>query len=178
MKHPVTVLLFVLLLAASALFPVLPVQETAAILEAKPAVGYMAPSFSLTGMDGKTYELSGKRDKPLVINFWASWCGPCRMEAPDLSRLYQAYGQQIDFYAVNVTSDDTLDEAKAFVDHYKLTFPIPLDLQGEVARSYQLQAIPTTYLIDRNGVIRQKIIGMIEAGPFEQELIKLLKAAP
>lgn len=178
MKHPAYVLLFVLLLVASALTPVLQVQETTTILEAKPVVGSAAPSFSLTGMDGKTYELNGKRDKPLVINFWASWCGPCRMEAPDLRRLHQAYGQQIDFYAINVTSDDTLEEAKAFVDRYKLTFPVPLDLQGEVAKSYQLQAFPTTYLIDRNGVIRQKIIGMIEASSFEQELKKLLQPSP
>lgn len=147
-------------------------QEASA--EQKAAVGYQAPHFSLTGLDNQTYGLAGSREKPLVINFWASWCGPCRMEAPDLRKLYEKYHKQLDFYAVNVTSNDDLDSAKAFVDAYKLPFPIPLDMKGEVASKYRVNAFPTTYLIDRQGVVRQKIIGMLEPAQFEQELKKLI----
>ncbi|MFY0544242.1 TlpA family protein disulfide reductase [Brevibacillus sp. H7] len=148
--------------------------EQAANTEQKPVVGYQAPHFSLAGLDKQTYQLSGSREKPLVINFWASWCGPCRMEAPDLRKLYLKYRQQLDFYAVNVTSNDDPDSAKAFVDAYQLPFPIPMDMNGEVASKYRVNAFPTTYLVDKNGVIRQKIIGMIEPARFEQELKALI----
>jgi cytochrome c biogenesis protein CcmG/thiol:disulfide interchange protein DsbE len=145
-----------------------------AITEQKPVVGYQAPYFSLKGLDNQTYQLTGSREKPLVINFWASWCGPCRMEAPDLRKLYLKYQKQLDFYAVNVTSNDDPDNAKAFVDAYKLPFPIPMDTKGEVAGQYRINAFPTTFLIDKQGVIRQKIVGMIEPSQFEQELKKLI----
>lgn len=148
-------------------------QAKTVMSEQKPAVGYLAPYFSLQGLDNQTYQLNGPRQKPLVINFWASWCGPCRLEAPDLSRLYTKYQTQLDMYAVNVTSSDGLDGAKAFVESFKLPFPIPLDVKGEVADSYRVNAFPTTYLIDKNGVIRQKIVGMIEPKQFEMELKKL-----
>ncbi|EJL42666.1 thioredoxin [Brevibacillus agri] len=139
----------------------------------KPEVGYMAPHFTLTGLDNQTYKVEGKRNKPLLLNFWASWCGPCRMEAPDLQKIYEKYGGQIDMYGVNVTSSDNPEAAQAFVQTYKLTFPIPMDVSGSVSNRYLVQAFPTTYLIDAQGIIRKKIIGMIDASTLELELRQL-----
>lgn len=141
----------------------------------KPEVGFVAPHFSLTGLDNQTYKVEGKRDKPLLLNFWASWCGPCRMEAPDLQKIYEKYGGQIDMYGVNVTSSDSPEAAQAFVQSYKLTFPIPMDVSGSVANRYLVQAFPTTYLIDAQGIVRKKIIGMIDAKTLELELRQLQK---
>ncbi len=146
--------------------------------EQKPVQGYEAPHFTLTGMDKQTYQLNGKRSKPLILNFWASWCGPCRMEAPELRKFYQKFGQQVDLYAINVTSDDSADSAKTFVQTYELPFPVPMDMTGEVANRYRIQAFPTTYLIDRQGIVRKTIIGMIDASVLEQEVRKLLAEKP
>ncbi|MGN7470386.1 TlpA family protein disulfide reductase [Brevibacillus sp. SAFN-007a] len=140
----------------------------------KPEPGFLAPHFTLTGLDNQTYKVEGKRNKPLLLNFWASWCGPCRMEAPDLQKIYEKYGGQIDMYGVNVTSSDNPESAQAFVQSYKLTFPIPMDVSGSVSNRYLVQAFPTTYLIDAQGIVRKKIIGMIDAGTLERELRQLL----
>lgn len=140
----------------------------------KPEVGYQAPHFTLTGLDQKTYKVGGKREKPVILNFWASWCGPCRMEAPDLQKMYEKYGKQVDLYGVNVTSNDSPESAMAFVQSYKLSFPIPMDVAGTVSNRYQIQAFPTTYLIDKEGIVRRKIIGMIDSATLDAELRKLL----
>lgn len=141
-----------------------------------PKVGFNAPNFSLISMDRqKTFEVKGKRDKPVVLNFWASWCGPCRQEAPALKAIYEKYQDRLDFYAINLTSDDNLDSAKAFVKEFGLTFPILLDETGEVAKQYQVSSIPTSYFIDTNGVIRQKIIGAADRGSFEQIVKELVQ---
>ncbi|CAM5789386.1 MULTISPECIES: TlpA family protein disulfide reductase [Brevibacillus] len=153
-----------------------PSQQTGAVtVEQRPEAGFEAPHFSLRGLDDQTYEVAGKREKPLVINFWASWCGPCKLEAPDLQKVAEKYGQQVDFYGVNVTSNDSLEGAQAFVKQYKLTFPIPMDVTGDVANRYWIQAFPTTYLVDKQGIIRKKIIGMVEGHYLETELKRLLE---
>jgi len=155
-------------------------QESAAVVAdvQKPEVGFLAPHFTLTGLDNQTYKVEGKRNKPVILNFWASWCGPCRMEAPDLQKIYEKYGGQVDLYGVNVTSNDSPEAATAFVQSYKLTFPIPMDVAGTVSNRYLIQAFPTTYLIDTNGVVRKKIIGMIDASTLELEIRKLLTERP
>ncbi|MED4780931.1 TlpA disulfide reductase family protein [Brevibacillus choshinensis] len=140
----------------------------------KPEVGYLAPHFTLTGLDNQVYKVEGKRTKPVILNFWASWCGPCRMEAPDLQKLHEKYKSQVDFYGVNVTNNDSPEAAAAFVQAYKLSFPIPMDVAGTVSNRYLIQAFPTTYLVDKEGVVRKKIIGMIDAATLELELRKLI----
>ncbi|USG68130.1 TlpA family protein disulfide reductase [Brevibacillus ruminantium] len=153
-----------------------PSEETQAVeVKQKPEIGFAAPHFTLTGLDQQTYQVAGKREKPLVLNFWASWCGPCKMEAPDLRKLHEKYGQQIDFFGVNVTKNDSPEGAQAFVKQYELAFPIPMDITGEVANRYWIQAFPTTYLVDRQGIIRKKIIGMVDGATLETELKQLLE---
>ncbi|MDH4618479.1 TlpA disulfide reductase family protein [Brevibacillus sp. AY1] len=142
--------------------------------EQKPEVGYQAPHFTLTGLNNQVYRVEGKRDKPVIVNFWASWCGPCKMEAPDLQKIFEKYGKEVDLYGVNVTSNDNPETAMEFVQTYKLTFPIPMDVTGAVSDRYKVMAFPTTYLIDQQGVVRKKIIGMIDAATLEKELKTML----
>jgi len=118
-----------------------------------PLLGYAAPSFEMTGTDGATHRVGGAREKPLLLNFWASWCIPCQVEAPDLQELYEAYGDRFDLYGVNVTSMDTRKNAMAMVEEYGFTFPVLFDEDGALADTYQFISIPTSFLIDRNGTI-------------------------
>lgn len=136
--------------------------------------GTKAPEFSLAGLDGQTYEVGGKRDKPLLLNFWASWCGPCEEEAPDLVKLAKKYGDELDVYAVNVTYYDKLDKAKEFVQKYNYTFPVLLDEQEEVYRKFNGIVFPTNVLIDRNGVIQDVILGVLSPEELEAKLKKLV----
>lgn len=174
MRRSVLILLFVISLTGLTVYQWN--QRTVEVVasEQKAQVGFLAPSFSLTGLDKQVYQVDGPRDRPVLVNFWASWCGPCRIEAPDLLKLSQKYAGKIDVYGINVTSNDNLEDAIAFVESFKLTFPIPLDQKGEVADLYRVTAFPTTYLIDKKGIIRQKVIGTIDPQALDQEMFKLL----
>lgn len=139
-----------------------------------PKPGTAAPAFSLPGLDGKTYEVGGKRDKVLLLNFWASWCDPCKDEAPELKALAEKYKDSLDIYAVNVTLYDKLDEAKAFVKKYGYTFPVLLDEKEEVYRKFNGIAFPTNVLIDEQGVIRDVIVGVIPPEELEAKIKGLI----
>ncbi|USB32221.1 TlpA disulfide reductase family protein [Paenibacillus sp. YPG26] len=137
--------------------------------------GAAAPSFTLTGLDGKTYQVGGKRDKPMLVNFWASWCDPCKEEAPDLVRMADKYSQSLDIYSVNVTMYDQLSKVKEFVQQYKINFPVLLDEKEAAYRMYNGVAFPTNVLIDRDGVIQDIIIGTVSAEQLEQKLADLVE---
>lgn len=139
-----------------------------------PKAHYAAPSFSLKGMDGNTYSVGGQREKPLLLNFWASWCGPCEEEAPDLARLYEKYKDKLDLYAVNVTGNDDMQAARAFAERYKFKFPVLLDEKLEAAELYRFQVIPTSFLIDRNGVVVE-MINLLEPKELENKMKKLIE---
>lgn len=155
MKKNVLVLVAALLLVGLAIYQnVSSTERTASAKEPAPKKNYLAPGFKLTGLDGGVYEVGGAREKPLLLNFWASWCGPCELEAPDLKRMYDKYKDQIDFYAVNMTESDRMDNIQSFVKHFGLTFPILLDTDGRVGELYRISGIPMTFLVDKNGIIR------------------------
>jgi cytochrome c biogenesis protein CcmG/thiol:disulfide interchange protein DsbE len=125
-----------------------------------PRQGFLAPQFSLDQLDGVALDLSRLRGQVVIVNFWASWCPPCRAEMPDLQGTYQAYRDQgLEILAVNATSQDSEAAARAFADDYALTFPVLLDRSGLVANLYQTRALPSTFFIDRHGVIQQVIVG-------------------
>jgi thiol-disulfide isomerase/thioredoxin len=146
-----------------------PASATTGGLTPSPRVGFAAPDFSLDLLGGGHVTLSDLRGKVVIVNLWASWCPPCRAEMPALQRVYEANGARgLEILAVNTTFQDSEAGAAQFVREYGLTFPVPLDRTGEVSRSYLLRALPTTFFIDRGGVIRQVVIG----GPMSETTIQ------
>lgn len=134
-----------------------------------PQAGFLAPDFTLVGTDGAAYTLSGLRGRPILINLWASWCAPCRAEMPAIQRLHEEFqAQGLLVLAVNMTSQDDETAARLFAEEYGLTFPILLDLDGEVGRLYQNRALPSSYFVDPNGVIQEVVIG----GPMAEALLR------
>ncbi|GIP33908.1 TlpA disulfide reductase family protein [Paenibacillus sp. J2TS4] len=149
-------------------------KEVALPTETAPKPSYRAPAFTLQGLDGLTYEVGGKRDKPLFLNFWASWCGPCELEAPDLKRMYDKYKDQLDMYAVNVTRSDKLDKVEKFAERHEFRFPVLLDREGKASELYKFYFIPTSYLIDRNGVIVE-VINLVDSNQLEGKIKALIE---
>ena len=94
-----------------------------------------------------------------MLNFWATWCGPCKAEMPEMEQFFKQIGDDTVILAVNI--DPQLD-VQAFVDEYKLTFPILLDADDKVNETYQIISIPTTYFIDTKGIIQNKFIGTMK----------------
>jgi peroxiredoxin len=126
----------------------------------KPEVDFPAPGFSLEIVGGRNIvNLSDYKGKVVLLNFWASWCFPCREEMPSMQELYQIFkDREFEILAVNL---DKFGEEKvlSFVSNYGLTFPILLDKELKTAQIYEVRNIPTTYIIDKNGIIKEKIIG-------------------
>ncbi len=158
-----------LILLAGALwivFSAAPEQAgTARGLQTAPREGFLAPDFTLQDLKGQTYTLSDLQGKAVLLNFWATWCPPCRAEMPALDRVYAAYQAQ-GVVVLAVTADDTRSEAGAFAAEYGLSFPILVDSSAAAARAYRVTSLPTSFFIDPQGVIRKVIVGgpMSEAG--------------
>jgi len=127
----------------------------------KPKKGYRAPSFELPDLNDQSVPVGGAANQLTMINFWASWCGPCVMEAPDLQELHEKYGDRMLLLGVNATHYDREREARQFVDDYGLTFPILMDRKGDVTDLYKIAQFPTTLLVDRQGIVRERITGVI-----------------
>jgi peroxiredoxin len=123
-------------------------------------VGNVAPDFQLQTLAGETVKLSDYKGQRVMLNFWATWCPPCRAEMPDMEKFYQKKGVAI--LAVNLTETEaTMQDIHDFVDEFGLTFPILLDKKIEVATTYQIGPIPTSYMIDSDGIIRYKTLGAL-----------------
>lgn len=136
---------------------------------AAPREGFPAPDFTLNTLDGSEITLSTLRGKIVVINIWATWCPPCRAETPALQNSYEQYKDLgVVILGVNLTNQDTLTAIKIFVQEFNLTYPILLDEEGKVASLYQNMALPSTYFIDRQGIIRTVVIG----GPMSETFIQ------
>ena len=120
-----------------------PADATTGGLIPSPREGFLAPDFTLESLFGDKVTLSDMRGKAIVLNLWASWCPPCRAEV----------------LAVNMTAQDNLAAVETFVHEFNLTFPILLDTDGEVGITYLMRALPTTFFIDRDGVIQRVIVG-------------------
>lgn len=134
-----------------------------------PREGFPAPDFTLATLDGREMSLSTLRGQVVVINLWTSWCPPCREEMPAIEQVYRQYRDEgLEVLAVNSTFQDDEGAAAAFVRELGLTFPILLDRDGAVSRRYRLQALPTTFFVDRRGVIRHVVPG----GPMQPAFIE------
>ena len=112
-----------------------------------------APDFTVYDRDGAEYKLSDFKGKPVVLNFWASWCGPCKSEMPDFEEAYKKYGEEIHFLMVNLTdgSQETVESASKYVDSQGYTFPVYYDSALSAAMTYGVNAVPITYFIDADG---------------------------
>ncbi|MGM0776508.1 TlpA disulfide reductase family protein [Cytobacillus firmus] len=137
--------------------------------------GSLAPDFELTDMEGNPVKLSDFRGKAVLLNFWASWCPPCRAEMPHMEKLYKKYkDKKFDILAVNLTNTEKNNgDAEKFVKELGLTFKIPMDVKGTVGADYNIMAYPTSYFIDSDGVIREKVLGALNEEYMEKEIKKL-----
>lgn len=124
-----------------------------------------APDFTVYDSDGNEVHLSDFSGKPIVLNFWASWCGPCKMEMPDFHEAYLNRGDEIQFLMINMTdgSRETVDSASQFIAEQEYTFPIFYDIESDAAVTYGVYSLPTTYFIDADGYAIAQAIGAINA---------------
>jgi cytochrome c biogenesis protein CcmG, thiol:disulfide interchange protein DsbE len=175
MKHWIRrnwTLFSILVLAAAAgwmvFLPPLPGATTGGHIPA-PREGFLAPDFNLQDSAGQTVRLSDLRGHPVLVNLWASWCPPCQAEMPDMQKVYEKYAPQgFTILAVNTTYQDQKSSAQAFTAQHGLTFPVLFDLDGTVSHQYLVNAMPTSFFIDRQGIIRRVVIG----GPMAEGLLR------
>lgn len=135
-----------------------------------PQKGFTAPDFTLETFEKDSYTLSEIRGKPVLVNFWASWCPPCRSEMPAMQRVYEDFQDQgFIVLAVNSTHQDNLGDAITFAKIRKLTFPILLDQDGGVGALYDVRSLPTSFFINPQGIIEDVVVG----GPMSEALLRI-----
>lgn len=163
-----------ILLLFGAVFFVTLKKPSQASVAVSPEVGYRVPSFTLTTYPGNgSVTVASDVHKPMLINFWASWCPPCQAEAPDLEQAYKKYGQQVEFVGVNLTVQDSLPAVQNFLSKYGITYTTALDKTGEVASEYKVVAIPTSIFVNRSGVIVDRYTGAIPPQYLDSDLQRI-----
>lgn len=125
----------------------------------------IAPDFALQTADGQTVRLRDLRGKVVLLNFWATWCPPCKAEMPDLDALHREYGASQGFVVLGVNMEEGAEAVAAFAAERKITFPLLLDSDGQVSgRLFAVRSLPTSLIIDREGFIRDAWTGQISKG--------------
>ena len=152
------------------------VEDATVEVEAVGAPEDGAPDFTMYDGEGNGVKLSDFRGKPVILNFWASWCGPCKAEMPDLEDAYRTYGEEVQFLMVNLTdgASETLETASGYIAQQGYTFPVYYDTTMEGAVNYGVYAIPVSYFIDAEGQVRATHEGMISAEALENNIQALL----
>lgn len=137
-----------------------------------------APDFTVTDKDGNEVKLSDFKGKPVVLNFWASWCGPCKSEMPDFEVAYGKYQESIHFLMVNLTDgmQETVESASSYISQEGYTFPVYYDTKSEAAVTYQVYSVPTSYFIDAEGNLIAMAQGMISSGQLQQGIDMILES--
>jgi peroxiredoxin len=138
-----------------------------------PRVGAEAPDFTLADINGKDVKLSSLRGKPVMVNFWATWCPPCRAEIPEIVKMYTETGASRPYEVLGVATQSDSATIKAFSQEFNMTFPLLPDVNGRVVSNYHVLPIPTTFFIDRDGIIRY-----IQTGPVTRDLMEKWLLAP
>lgn len=129
-----------------------------------------APNFTVYDLDGNEVNLTDFFGKPIIVNFWASWCGPCKMEMPDFNEAYQTYKNDITFLMVNMTdgSRETVEKASTFIEESGYTFPVYYDTEYGAAITYSVSSLPTTYFIDADGYLIAHARGAIDSSTLQK----------
>lgn len=125
-----------------------------------PRMGFQAPEFAFEDLNGSTLSLSDLRGKPVLLNFWATWCPPCRKEIPDLQRFHEQYGDQVTLLGINWGEER--DEVRGFLARYGATYTNLMDEDGKFFVLYRLTGLPTSYWIDEEGSIRGVWLGAMD----------------
>ena len=173
MKKLLALVLAALLLTGCAAVPVgtQPTAETTQPTETttEPA-RQTAPDFTMYTLEGEAVKLSDFRGKPTILNFWASWCGPCKMEMPDLEEAYLAYGSEVNFLIVNLTdgTSETVESAHGYIESQGYTFPVYYDTGMSGAFAYGVSGIPVTYFLDAEGCLVAYYEGAMSAEILQQ----------
>ena len=130
--------------------------------------GAAAIDFRLKALSGETVTLGEYRGRPLLLNFWATWCKPCRAEMTDIIAAYNAHkDRDLQVLAINLTDQERMKDVRTFVSELQMPFPVLLDQKGKVRKSYALRGVPTSVFIDSSGVVR-----FVNPGPITRELIE------
>jgi peroxiredoxin len=133
-----------------------------------PQKGFSAPDFLLQDISGQEINLQDFQGQAIILNFWATWCPPCKAEMPDLQNVYlQFQGKGLVVIGINRTDQENYSEVSDFILANQITFPVLLDPTGEIAKKYNVSALPTTFFIQPDGIIHKVIIG----GPLPQALL-------
>ena len=137
----------------------------------------LAPDFTVTDKDGNEVKLSDFFGKPIVLNFWASWCGPCKYEMPDFEEAYKELGEDVVFLMVNLTDgySETVTSAKSFLEEAGYTFPVYFDTEYSAAIAYSVRSIPATYFLDADGVLVAYGKGALTAEILQRGIDMLMK---
>ena len=175
-------LLVVLILGATRLYDFLSAQVQPQTMaqeaqsEESQAPRKKAPDFTVVDSQGEACKLSDFAGQPVVLNFWASWCGPCQMEMPYFEEKYLEYGDRVAFLMVNLTdgSQETLETAKEFIQQTDYTFPVYYDTRLDAAYRYGLTSVPMTYFVDEQGCIATYQKGIISAEGLQSGIDLLL----
>ena len=151
-------------------------EETGVNTDTTPPTVSKVPNFTVTDANGDLVDLYDFLGKPVILNFWASWCGPCRSEMPDIQKAYETYGEDIHFLIVNLTdgSRETVKAATDYITTAGYTFPIYFDTTQIAAASYGAYSIPTTYFIGAEGQPIARFVGAMSADILQQGIDLLL----
>ena len=138
--------------------------------------GKEAPPFTLESFDGGTLSLSDFEGQPVIINFWASWCVPCRQEAPALEAVWQSFRDEgLVVIGINQPRSDPEDQARAFLDEFGVSYPNVFDTQGFSGIDYGVSGIPVTFFVDREGIVERRFVGTLTEGSllvWAEELVR------
>lgn len=147
--------------------------EAVSETEAQPS---LTPDFTVYDLEGNAHKLSDFQGKPVLLNFWASWCGPCQMEMPDFQKFYESHGDKVHFVIVNLTDgqQETVESASKFIAEKGYTFPVYYDTDIDAAAKYGVSAVPVSYFIDAEGRFVAWAQGALSADMLQQGMDLLL----